>query len=90
VQWGFFITGIRQILVPQAACDGAMLLLFSFLLGFYMHTVESTVYLCTDVQSGNRFYTAYEPDRYEQEYLYVQEVDYNTVPKWGKEQLAAE
>ena len=52
--------------------------------------VESTVYFCTDVQSGNRFYTAYEPDRYEREYLHVQEVDYNSVPNWGKEQLAAE
>lgn len=55
-----------------------------------MHTAESIVYFCTDVQSGDRFYTDYEPERYEREYLHVQEVDYASVPKWGKEQLEAE
>lgn len=55
-----------------------------------MSVSESTVYFCVDVQSGNRFYTAYEPDRFEREYLHVEEVPYHSVPDWGKEQLATE
>ena len=67
--------------------DVALLFLFT---GGLMSVLESTVYFCVDVQSGNRFYTAYEPDRYEREYLHVEEVPYHSVPDWGKEQLATE
>lgn len=55
-----------------------------------MQVAESTVYFCINVQSGNQFYTAYEPEGYELEYLNVCEVPYISVPAWGLKELEQE
>lgn len=55
-----------------------------------MQEAESTVYFCTNIQSGNQFYTAYEPEGYELEYLYVREAPYSSVPSWGLKELEQE
>ena len=52
--------------------------------------MSATIYLVTDIQSGDYYYTAYEPEGFQREMFNIKELPLSECPKWAHERLEAE